>query len=122
MAADLLHARGHHARVHRSHDRVGVNLRRLVQRGLDNLGLGLGVERDDLDAMAENAARGVDFLEGELHAIVEIVAGDRAVAGELDRVHDQGRKRLLRRSRAGTGQDQSEEQQASEHSHGASLP
>ena len=116
----ILHAAQGHAREHRPHHGIGVHLDRLLQGRLGHLRLGLGVEHDRLDLAPENAAGGVDLLERQQHAVVEIVAGDRSVAGQLDGVHHHRRERVLGPDGKRRRQHQRCSQQTSELGHGGS--
>ena len=90
----LGHADEDRAGEHRPHHDVGVLVDRLLRERLGDLRLRLRVAARVLDLAAEDAARGVDLLDRELHALVEIGARRRAAARQLDQPEHLDRPRL----------------------------
>src|SRR5206468_6922871 len=81
--ARLGHADNDGARKYRAKDGKHVVIDGFLCQALGDAGVALGVGGDGLDFFAENAARGVDFLDGQLDAVLEIGAGRGGAVGEL---------------------------------------
>ena len=98
-APRLLHAHEDRAGEHRAHHDVGAVVDGLLGERLGDAGIRLRVARRVLDLPAEDAACGVDLLDGELRAVVEVRAGRGAGAGKLDQSDDLDRGLGERRRR-----------------------
>ncbi len=79
-----LHGHQHRAGEHRPEYHVGVVVDHLLDLHARNAGVALGVDMRHIEFLAENAALGVDFLDGERDAITPIRSGHRAGAGQFD--------------------------------------
>jgi len=67
--------------------KLGISARLHGER-LRHLRLRLGVVRRVFDRASEDAARGIDFLHRELHAVVEVAARRGAGTRQLDQSED----------------------------------
>jgi len=109
-ALRLGHAHQDGAGEHRPHHHVGTVVDRLLRERLGDARVRLRVARRVLDLAAQDAALGVDLLDRELHAVVEVGAGRGTGAGQLDEPHDLDRglrERRPDREREPEGRDKS---------------
>ena len=94
----LGHADDDRAGEHRPHHDIGAVVDRLLRERLGDLRIRLRVAARVVDLAAQDAAGGVDLLDRELDAVVEVGAGRRAGARQLDESGDLDR--LLREAPA----------------------
>ncbi len=102
-AARLGHADHDGTGKHGAKNRKNVVVNGFLRQAFGNAGVALGVGGGGLDFFAENAAGGVDLLDGQLNAVFEVGARGGAAAGQLDDVGDLDH--VLRKTGAGSKRD-----------------
>jgi len=68
---------------------VGVGIQRFLHLRARDARIGLRVRVRDDDFVAENAARRIDLLNGEIDAVLPVGADGRAAAGKLGDIGEQ---------------------------------
>ena len=87
-AAAFGHADHDGAREHRAEDGKHLVVHCFLRQALGHAGVGLGVVAHRLDLLAQDAASGVDFLDRQLHAVLEVGARCGATARQLHDIGD----------------------------------